>query len=130
MAASSRLGNLLVGRLRTDYGTLLAARVITSFNHGAFFGVGSIVAAGLVAPQRQAGAVAAMFMGLTHRQCHRRAARASWAGETSRLARGVLGIIAASGASATMAALLYASPTMPPSPSGEEREGNGGAAAR
>ena len=51
--------------ISTDYGMLLAARVITSLNHGAFFGVGSIVAAGLVPPNRQAGAVAAMFMGLT-----------------------------------------------------------------
>jgi DHA1 family inner membrane transport protein len=43
----------------------LVARVITSLNHGAFCGVGSIVAACLVQPNRQAGAVAAMFMGLT-----------------------------------------------------------------
>src|SRR5690606_38270767 len=48
-----------------DYGMLLAARLVTSLNHGAFFGVGSIVAAGLVAPNRRAAAVAAMFMGLT-----------------------------------------------------------------
>jgi DHA1 family inner membrane transport protein len=64
LAAIFTLGNLL-SAVATDYGTLLAARVITSLNHGAFFGVGSIVAASLVAPNRQAGAVAAMFMGLT-----------------------------------------------------------------
>jgi len=64
LAGIFTLGNLLAA-LSNDYGLLLAARVITSFNHGAFFGVGSIVAAGLVPPQRQAGAVAAMFMGLT-----------------------------------------------------------------
>jgi DHA1 family inner membrane transport protein len=57
-------GNLL-SALSDSYGMLLAARILTSFNHGAFFGVGSIVAASLVPPQRQAGAVAAMFMGLT-----------------------------------------------------------------
>ncbi len=57
-------GNLLAA-VSDSYGTLLAARILTSFNHGAFFGVGSIVAASLVPPQRQAGAVAAMFMGLT-----------------------------------------------------------------
>lgn len=64
LAAIFTLGNLL-SALSTDYSMLMVARVITSLNHGAFFGVGSIVAAGLVAPNRQAGAVAAMFMGLT-----------------------------------------------------------------
>jgi DHA1 family inner membrane transport protein len=64
LAGIFTIGNLL-SALSTDYSMLLAARVITSLNHGAFFGVGSIVAAGLVAPNRQAGAVAAMFMGLT-----------------------------------------------------------------
>jgi DHA1 family inner membrane transport protein len=44
---------------------LLVARVITSFNHGAFFGVGSVVAASVVPADKRAGAVAAMFMGLT-----------------------------------------------------------------
>lgn len=58
------LGNLLAA-VSNSYGMLLAARLITSLNHGAFFGVGAIVAAGLVAKNRQAGAVAAMFMGLT-----------------------------------------------------------------
>ncbi|TGD96995.1 MFS transporter [Methylobacterium nonmethylotrophicum] len=58
------LGNLLSG-LSGGYGTLLAARLVTSFNHGAFFGVGAVVAAGVVPPQRRASAVAAMFSGLT-----------------------------------------------------------------
>ena len=44
---------------------LMAARFVTSFNHGAFFGVGSVVAASLVPPDKRAGAVAAMFTGLT-----------------------------------------------------------------
>ncbi len=64
LAAVFTVGNLL-SAISTDYTMLLIARVVTSLNHGAFFGVGSIVAAGLVAPNRQAGAVAAMFMGLT-----------------------------------------------------------------
>lgn len=64
LAAIFTLGNLL-SAVATDYWTLFAARIITSLNHGAFFGVGSIVAASLVAPNRQAGAVASMFMGLT-----------------------------------------------------------------
>jgi len=64
LAAIFTLGNLL-SAISHSYGLLLAARILTSFNHGAFFGVGSIVAAGLVAPERRASAVAAMFMGLT-----------------------------------------------------------------
>ena len=64
LAAIFTLGNLM-SAVATDYWTLMAARVVTSLNHGAFFGVGSIVAAGLVAPNRRAGAVASMFMGLT-----------------------------------------------------------------
>src|SRR5690606_4745626 len=58
------LGNLL-SALSPDYWTLLASRVVTSLNHGAFFGLGSIVAASLVPKDRQASAVATMFMGLT-----------------------------------------------------------------
>ncbi|QJP12369.1 MFS transporter [Starkeya sp. ORNL1] len=58
------IGNLMAA-LSTSYEMLLAARLITSLNHGAFFGVGSIVAASLVPENRRAGAVAAMFMGLT-----------------------------------------------------------------
>jgi DHA1 family inner membrane transport protein len=64
LAAIFTLGNLLAA-ISGSYGMLLFARIVTSLNHGAFFGVGSIVAASLVPPQRQAGAVAAMFMGLT-----------------------------------------------------------------
>lgn len=58
------LGNLL-SAVSTGYEMLLVSRIITSLNHGAFFGVGSVVAAGLVPANRRAGAVAAMFTGLT-----------------------------------------------------------------
>jgi DHA1 family inner membrane transport protein len=58
------LGNAL-SALADGYWMLMAARVVTSFNHGAFFGVGSVVAAGLVPSDKRAGAVAAMFTGLT-----------------------------------------------------------------
>lgn len=58
------LGNLL-SALAPDYQTLMMARLVTSLNHGAFFGIGSIVAASVVAPDKRAGAVAAMFLGLT-----------------------------------------------------------------
>jgi DHA1 family inner membrane transport protein len=58
------LGNVL-SALADSYATLVFARLVTSLNHGAFFGVGAVVAAGLVAPERRAAAVAAMFSGLT-----------------------------------------------------------------
>jgi MFS transporter, DHA1 family, inner membrane transport protein len=58
------LGNIL-SAFAPDYWTLLAARVVTSLNHGAFFGLGSVVAASLVPKDKQASAVATMFMGLT-----------------------------------------------------------------
>ena len=58
------LGNLLCA-VAPDYGLLMAARVVTSFAHGSFFGVGSVVAAGLVAKDKQASAIAMMFTGLT-----------------------------------------------------------------
>jgi MFS transporter, DHA1 family, inner membrane transport protein len=58
------LGNVL-SAVAGGYWLLMAARVVTAFNHGAFFGVGSVVAASLVPPDKRAGAVAAMFTGLT-----------------------------------------------------------------
>lgn len=58
------LGNVACA-LAPDYGTLMAARVLTSLAHGAFFGVGSVVATSLVKPDKQASAIALMFTGLT-----------------------------------------------------------------
>lgn len=58
------LGNAACA-LAPGYGFLMAARVLTAFAHGTFFGVGSVVATGLVAPDRRASAIAAMFTGLT-----------------------------------------------------------------
>jgi DHA1 family inner membrane transport protein len=57
-------GNVLCA-IATGYGFLMVARVITALCHGAFFGIGSVAAAALVAPHRQAQAVALMFTGLT-----------------------------------------------------------------
>lgn len=51
--------------LAPSYGALMAARVLTSFAHGTFFGVGSVVATGLVPRERRASAIAVMFTGLT-----------------------------------------------------------------
>ncbi|MBB3522400.1 MFS transporter [Rhizobium sp. BK456] len=57
-------GNLLCA-LASDYWVLMIARVVTALRHGAFFGIGSVVAASLVAEDRKARAVALMFTGLT-----------------------------------------------------------------
>jgi len=58
------VGNL-ISAVADSYNVLLLGRIITSFNHGAFFGVGAIVAMSVVPPEKRAGAVAAMFSGLT-----------------------------------------------------------------
>jgi DHA1 family inner membrane transport protein len=57
-------GNAL-SALASDYHWLLAARFLSGLPHGAFFGVGAVVATGLVAPERKARAVSLMFLGLT-----------------------------------------------------------------
>ncbi|MEU5953549.1 MFS transporter [Streptomyces sp. NPDC047525] len=48
-----------------DYHWLMAARFLSGLPHGAFFGVGAVVATGLVAPERKARSVSLMFLGLT-----------------------------------------------------------------
>ncbi|WP_328401345.1 MFS transporter [Streptomyces sp. NBC_00390] len=58
------VGNL-ASALAPGFGTLIAGRVLAGLPHGAFFGVGAVVAARLVADGRQARAVATMFLGLT-----------------------------------------------------------------
>lgn len=51
--------------LAPDYTTLMIARVVTSLTHGTFFGVGAVVATGLVPEHRRASAISVMFSGLT-----------------------------------------------------------------
>lgn len=58
------LGNLLCA-VAANYELLMLARVVTALCHGAFFGIGSVVAASLVPENRKASAVALMFTGLT-----------------------------------------------------------------
>ncbi|MDT0570089.1 MFS transporter [Streptomyces sp. DSM 3412] len=57
-------GNAL-SALAPDEHWLLAARFLSGLPHGAFFGVGAVVATGLVAPERKARSVSLMFLGLT-----------------------------------------------------------------
>ncbi|MCB4812056.1 MFS transporter [Methylovorus menthalis] len=58
------IGNLACA-MAPEYWSLLLARVVTSFAHGAFFGIGSVVATSLVPREKQASAIALMFTGLT-----------------------------------------------------------------
>lgn len=58
------VGNILCA-LAYTYNLLMLARIVTALCHGAFFGIGAVVAASLVAPGKQASAVALMFTGLT-----------------------------------------------------------------
>jgi DHA1 family inner membrane transport protein len=58
------LGNALAA-IAPTYGILMAARLVTALAHGTFFGVGSLVAVSLVAPERKASAISIMFTGLT-----------------------------------------------------------------
>lgn len=103
------LGNFL-SAIAGDYATLMAARVITSLNHGAFFGVGSVVAASIVPPDKRASAVAAMFMGLTLANVVG-VPLAPWIGETFGW-RTAFGLIALWGLF-TMTALRFALPEIP-----------------
>ncbi|GGR50700.1 DHA1 family inner membrane transport protein [Nocardioides luteus] len=58
------LGNL-ISAVSPDYATMMVGRIVAALCHGAFFGIGSVVAAQLVAPHRKASAIAFMFGGLT-----------------------------------------------------------------
>jgi DHA1 family inner membrane transport protein len=58
------LGNALCA-LAGGYDTLMAARIFTALAHGAFFGIGAIVAAEVVPKHQRARAISLMFSGLT-----------------------------------------------------------------
>ncbi|MEU5323398.1 MFS transporter [Streptomyces sp. NPDC021056] len=58
------IGNLL-SALAPNYQVMLLGRVVAALCHGSFFGIGSLVARALVAPERKSRAVAVMFAGLT-----------------------------------------------------------------
>lgn len=58
------VGNLL-SALAPDYRSLLGARLVAGVPHGAYFGVASLVAAGLVPRERRGRAIAHVMLGLT-----------------------------------------------------------------
>lgn len=57
-------GNL-ISAIAPGYGMMMVGRIIAALAHGAFFGIGAVVAADMVAPTKKAGAIAIMFTGLT-----------------------------------------------------------------
>jgi MFS transporter, DHA1 family, inner membrane transport protein len=57
-------GNL-ISALAPDYSMMMTGRIVAALAHGAFFGIGAVVAADMVAPAKKAGAIAIMFTGLT-----------------------------------------------------------------
>lgn len=58
------LGNLALA-IRPDETAVLILRFISGLPHGAYFGVGAIVAERLVPPERKSSAVALMIAGMT-----------------------------------------------------------------
>ena len=57
-------GNLLAWQA-PGYESLIVARILTGLAHGVFFSIGSTIATGLVAKEKEASAIAIMFTGLT-----------------------------------------------------------------
>ncbi|MFD3706561.1 MFS transporter [Nocardia sp. NPDC058658] len=51
--------------LAPGYAALLGGRILAALAHGAFFGIGAVLASSLVAPEKKAGAISIMFGGLT-----------------------------------------------------------------
>ncbi len=58
------VGNILTA-VSGDYGIAMIGRIIAALCHGAYFGIGSVVATSLVPAEKKAGAIAIMFTGLT-----------------------------------------------------------------
>ncbi|MFH8497446.1 MFS transporter [Streptomyces coeruleorubidus] len=58
------VGNLL-SAIAPNYPVMLLGRIVAALCHGSFFGIGSLVARSLVAPEKKSQAVALMFAGLT-----------------------------------------------------------------
>ncbi|GAA2259744.1 MFS transporter [Glycomyces scopariae] len=57
-------GNVLAAVAET-YTVLMAGRIVSALCHGAYMGIGPVMAAGLVAPEKRSRAIALMMTGLT-----------------------------------------------------------------
>ena len=58
------VGNLACA-LSPTYGVLMAARLFTALAHGAFFGIGAVLAAEIAKPGKEAQAISMLFVGMT-----------------------------------------------------------------
>lgn len=54
----------IASAVSSNYTLLMLARIISSLAHGCFFGIGAVLATSLVPKEKQASAIALMFMGL------------------------------------------------------------------
>jgi DHA1 family inner membrane transport protein len=59
------VGGNLISAIAPDYSMMMIGRIVAALSHGAFFGIGAVVAADMVGPTKKAGAIAIMFTGLT-----------------------------------------------------------------
>lgn len=57
-------GNL-ISAIAETYAIMMAGRIVAALCHGAFFGIGAVLASTLVTPDRKARAISLMFAGLT-----------------------------------------------------------------
>ncbi|PPF44759.1 MFS transporter [Pseudoclavibacter sp. AY1F1] len=57
-------GNVL-SAMAPSYEVMMLGRIVAALSHGAFFGIGAVVAASLVPANRKAAAISLMFAGLT-----------------------------------------------------------------
>jgi DHA1 family inner membrane transport protein len=59
------IGGSIISARAATIEQLMLGRVLSAFCHGAFFGIGAVVATTVVTPNKQARAIALMFTGLT-----------------------------------------------------------------
>lgn len=59
------VGGNVLSAVAPGFGLLMAGRIIAALCHGTFMGIGPVMAASLVAPQRRSRAIALMMTGLT-----------------------------------------------------------------
>ncbi|MFC3749631.1 MFS transporter [Paenibacillus sp. GCM10012306] len=59
------VGANLISMVASDYTVLMIARILSAVVHGTVFGIGSIIAASIVSPDKKATAIAMMFIGVT-----------------------------------------------------------------
>ncbi|WP_435743508.1 MFS transporter [Nocardioides sp. SYSU DS0663] len=100
----------LLSAVATGYGMLVVARFLDGLPHGAYFGVASLVAASLAAPERRGRAIASVMLGLSVANVVGVPA-ATWVGQN--LGWRAAYLITAALAALTMALVLAFVPSVP-----------------